>query len=78
VPAVTVRERGFVGTELKMFFQLAGLPVVHLWGGTAGNWGRRSLDLDEYEIMVVATRTAEPSACAETLFRASVCRSEAA
>jgi hypothetical protein len=36
-----------------------------MWGGTAGNWGRRELDLDEIEIMVVARKTAEPSAGAD-------------
>lgn len=64
LPAVAVRERGFVGTELRLLFRLAGLSVVNMWGGTAGNWGRRTLDLDEYEIMIVATKTAEPSAAA--------------
>lgn len=62
LPAVTVRERGFVATELTLLFRLAGLSVVNIWGGTAGNWGKRSLDLDEYEIMIVASKTAEPSA----------------
>jgi ubiquinone/menaquinone biosynthesis C-methylase UbiE len=71
LPAVAVRERGFVGTELMLLFRLAGLSVVNMWGGTAGNWGRRILDLDEYEIMVTATKTAEPSAGAETLPRAA-------
>jgi len=70
LPAVAVRERGFVGTELQMLFPLAGLSVVNLWGGTAGHWGRRSLDLDEYEIMVLAAKTAEPWVGADTLFRA--------
>jgi hypothetical protein len=32
------------------------------WGGTAGNWGRRFLDFDEIEIMVVARKIDEPSA----------------
>lgn len=67
--AVAVRERGFVGTELRLLFRLAGLSVVNMWGGTAGNWGRRTLDLDEYEIMIVATKTAEPSAGADALSR---------
>ncbi len=61
-PPMAVRERGFVGTELTLLCRLAGLSVVNLWGGTAGNWGRRTLDLDEFEIMVVASKTAEPSA----------------
>lgn len=60
LPAVSVREKGFTGTELTLLCRLAGLSVAHLWGGTAGNWGRRTLDLDEYEIMIVATKTAEP------------------
>jgi len=34
----------------------AGMSVINMWGGTAGNWGRRSLDLDEIEIMVVARK----------------------
>ncbi len=71
LPAVAVRERGFVGTELKLLFHLAGLSVVNIWGGTAGNWERRALDLDEYEIMIAATKTAEPSAGAATLSRAA-------
>ncbi len=71
LPAVAVRERGFVGTELRMLLLLAGLSVRDMWGGTAGNWGKRSLDLDEYEIMVVATKTADPSAGAETIVRQS-------
>jgi SAM-dependent methyltransferase len=58
MPAVEVRERAFVGTELTLLCRLAGLEVVHLWGGTAGSWGRRPLDLDEYEIMLVARKLA--------------------
>ncbi|OPY48091.1 MAG: bifunctional 3-demethylubiquinone-9 3-methyltransferase/ 2-octaprenyl-6-hydroxy phenol methylase [Methanosaeta sp. PtaU1.Bin028] len=58
---VAVRERAFVPTELVMLFCLAGMDVLNMWGGTAGNWGRRPLDLDEMEIMIVARKTAEPS-----------------
>jgi hypothetical protein len=46
-------------------FGLAGMSVVGMWGGTAGNRGRRDLDLDEIEIMIVARKTAEPSAGAD-------------
>jgi SAM-dependent methyltransferase len=59
MPPVEVRERAFVGTELVLLCRLAGLEVVHLWGGTAGNWGRRPLDLDEFEIMLVARKASE-------------------
>ncbi len=62
LPPVAVRERAFVPTELVLLFRLAGMSVLNMWGGTAGNWGRRSLDLDEIEIMIVACKTAEPSA----------------
>lgn len=58
LPPVAVRERAFLPTELVLLFRLAGIPVLNLWGGTAGNWGRRTLELDEMEIMVVARKTA--------------------
>jgi SAM-dependent methyltransferase len=55
---VLVRERSYVPTELALLLRLAGFEVKHIWGGTAGNWGRRPLDLDEIEMMVVARRLA--------------------
>ncbi len=57
-----LRERGFVPTELVLLFRIAGLRVLHIWGGTAGNWGRRAIDPDEMEIMLVAQKTTEPHA----------------
>ncbi len=62
LPPIAVRERAFVPTELILLFRLAGLSALSMWGGTAGNWGRRALDLDEIEIMIVASKSAEPSA----------------
>jgi len=59
--SLPVRERGYVPTELVLLFRMAGFQVEHIWGGTAGNWGRRPLELDEMEIMVVARKTATPS-----------------
>jgi SAM-dependent methyltransferase len=61
-PVTPGRERAFVPTELVLMCGLAGLSVVNMWGGTAGNWGRRPLDLDEIEIMIVARKTGEPVA----------------
>ena len=29
---------------------------LRIWGGTAGNWGRRQVDLDEIELMIVGRR----------------------
>ena len=57
--ALPVRERGYVPTELALLMRFAGFSVEHVWGGTAGAWGRRPVDLDEYEIMVVARRPDE-------------------
>jgi SAM-dependent methyltransferase len=51
-----LRERGWAPTELSLFCRTAGFDVEHVWGGTAGDWGRRPVDLDEYEIMVVMRR----------------------
>jgi SAM-dependent methyltransferase len=61
LPPIAVRERGFVPTELVLLFRLAGMAVLHVWGGTAGNWRRDTLDLDEMEIMVVAGKASGPS-----------------
>jgi cyclopropane fatty-acyl-phospholipid synthase-like methyltransferase len=54
--SIELRERGYVPTELRLMARLAGFEVVYLGGGTAGNWGRRPLDLDEMEVMLVARK----------------------
>jgi ubiquinone/menaquinone biosynthesis C-methylase UbiE len=54
--SVMVKERGFVPTELGMLFRQAGFEVEHIWGGTAGNWGKRKINLDEFEIMVIGRK----------------------
>lgn len=61
LPAIALRERGFTATELVLLCRLAGMSVLSIWGGTAGNWRRGTLDLDEMEIMVVAGKVAEPA-----------------
>jgi SAM-dependent methyltransferase len=53
---VEVKERRYFPSELKRMMAEAGLSVLHIWGGTAGNWRRRRIDLDEIEIMVVAVK----------------------
>ena len=37
---VQLRERAFLPTEAGPLFEMTGLEVLHIWGGTAGNWGR--------------------------------------
>jgi cyclopropane fatty-acyl-phospholipid synthase-like methyltransferase len=51
-----IRERGYVPSELVLLCRGAGFAVEHVWGGTAGQWGRRPVDLDEMEIMAVLRR----------------------
>jgi hypothetical protein len=46
-----------VPTELVLMFRQAGFDVENVWGGTAGTWGRRTVDLDEMEIMIVAHKS---------------------
>ena len=54
-----MRECAFVPTELSLLFRVAGLSDLNIWGGTAGSWNKKTLDLDEMEIMVVARKTGE-------------------
>jgi hypothetical protein len=42
--------------ELADLFRQAGFVVEHIWGGTAGDWGKRPVKLDEIEIMIVGRK----------------------
>ena len=55
--SVLVRERGYLPQQLAAMLSETGFRADNIWGGTAGNWGRRRIDLDEIEIMVIATKT---------------------
>jgi len=57
--AVYIRERGYVPTELVLMLHNAGFDAENVWGGTAGNWGRRPIDPDEIEIMVTGRKKIE-------------------
>ena len=50
------KERLYTLPELIALVTAHGFAVEHTWGGTAGRWGRRPLELDEIEVMVVARR----------------------
>jgi cyclopropane fatty-acyl-phospholipid synthase-like methyltransferase len=54
--SVVIREKNHLPQDLSRLCQQAGFQVLHLWGGTAGNWGRRPVELDEMEVMVVARK----------------------
>jgi SAM-dependent methyltransferase len=49
-----LKERRWLPPELIALFASSGFTVVHIWGGTSGEWARRPLRLDEPEVMVVA------------------------
>jgi SAM-dependent methyltransferase len=53
---LVVRERLFIAPEVTRMLRETGFRVNSVYGGTAGNWGRRPIILDEIEAMYVATR----------------------
>lgn len=48
--------RHYIVPELVKMHRDAGLAVEAVWGGTAGNWGRRPLDWDEIEVMLLSRK----------------------
>lgn len=54
-----IRERVYTPTELQLMFRMVGFKVLGVWGGTAGRWGKRKVDFDDIEIMVLAEKPAE-------------------
>lgn len=53
---VRVQERAFVIPELRLILQMIGFEVEHIGGGTAGSWGIRPVELDEYELMAIVNK----------------------
>lgn len=54
---MTITERLFIPPEITRMLRQAGFAVDHVWGGTAGAWGRRHIGLDEIEAMFVCRRS---------------------
>jgi hypothetical protein len=54
---ITLRERGFVPSELRLMLEVTGFQVEHMYGGTAGDWNRAPVKLDEIELMAIARRS---------------------
>jgi 2-polyprenyl-3-methyl-5-hydroxy-6-metoxy-1,4-benzoquinol methylase len=54
---ITLRERGFVPSELRLMLEVTGFQVEHVYGGTAGDWNRGPVKLDEIELMAIARRS---------------------
>lgn len=53
---VAIRERLFTPPETVKLLEEAGLRTDHVYGGTAGHWGRRPLQMDEMEAMYVCRK----------------------
>jgi len=54
--SIPVSERGFAPSELRLMLLLTGFEVLHIGGGTAGRWDKRTVDLDEYELMAICRK----------------------
>ena len=48
---VQIKERLFIPPEVVAMLRHVGFTVEGVWGGTAGEWGKRPLKLDEIEAM---------------------------
>ncbi|MFD1677143.1 class I SAM-dependent methyltransferase [Alicyclobacillus fodiniaquatilis] len=53
---IVFKERRYTPPEITHLLQISGFEVEHIWGGTAGNWGRRKIELDEVEVMYVCRK----------------------
>lgn len=51
-----IRERLLIPPEMVALLRHVGFTVEAVWGGTAGEWGRRPVKLDEVEAMYVAIK----------------------
>lgn len=54
--SMRIRERQFIPPEMVAMLRHVGFTVDHVWGGTAGAWGKRYLKLDEVEAMYVCRK----------------------
>lgn len=54
--AKEVYERLFIAPELVRILKASGFHVDNVWGGTAGQWGQRPINLDEVEAMYVCRK----------------------
>ena len=53
---VAVNERYYTPPEMMRMLGQVGIQVEQVWGGTAGDWKRQPLRLDEMEIMLVGRK----------------------
>jgi len=53
---LNIRERLYTPPEVAAMLHHTGFKVLALYGGTAGEWGKRPLRLDEIEALFVCTK----------------------
>lgn len=58
--AMMIRERLLIPPEMVAMLRHVGFEVLHVWGGTAGDWGERPVKLDEVEAMYICKRPELP------------------
>ncbi len=59
IPPSKLKEKGYLVSELNLLFKAGGFVAEHIWGGTAGDWNRHELKMDEMEVMVIARKSKE-------------------
>jgi ubiquinone/menaquinone biosynthesis C-methylase UbiE len=55
--SVLVREKKRLPQELARLCTECGFIVRNVWGGTAGDWRRQKVALDDIEVMIVASKS---------------------
>jgi SAM-dependent methyltransferase len=55
-----VREKKYLPHELASLCRRIGFEILHVWGGTAGSWHRKPVQLDEMEVMISARKPDKP------------------
>lgn len=53
---IIIKEKGFLATELINMLKNTGFEVENIWGGTAGDWNRERVRMDEMELMVISKK----------------------
>ncbi len=53
---MTIRERQFIPPEVVAMLSHVGFEVLNVWGGTAGEWRKEPVKLDEVEAMYFCRR----------------------
>jgi cyclopropane fatty-acyl-phospholipid synthase-like methyltransferase len=56
---VKLKEKSFLPSELSGMLKDSGFTVLNMWGGTAGDWNKAQLKLDEIELMAFCRKENE-------------------